>query len=108
MELPTYKGPRFKRVALTIWNSVQAFVFEAGKIIVAISVVLWVLASYGPGDSMSKVAGRVRVENPQLSGIPLSNKIASEKLENSYAGHFGKFIEPVIRPLGYDWKIGLP
>jgi ferrous iron transport protein B len=107
MELPTYKGPRFKHVALTIWNSVQAFVFEAGKIIVAISVVLWVLASYGPGDSMSKVADQVRVENPQLSGIPLSNKIASEKLENSYAGHFGKFIEPVIRPLGYDWKIGI-
>lgn len=107
MELPTYKGPRFKHVALTIWNSVQAFVFEAGKIIVAISVVLWVLASYGPGDSMAKVADRVHVENPQLTGIALSNKIASEKLENSYAGHFGKFIEPVIRPLGYDWKIGI-
>jgi ferrous iron transport protein B len=107
MELPTYKGPRFKHVALTIWNSVQAFVFEAGKIIVAISVVLWVLASYGPGDSMAKIGDRVTVENPQLNGIALSNKIASEKLENSYAGHFGKFIEPAIRPLGYDWKIGI-
>jgi ferrous iron transport protein B len=107
MELPTYKGPRFKHVALTIWNSVNAFVFEAGKIIVAISIVLWVLASYGPGESMGKVAEQVKQANPNLTGIPLSNKIASEKLENSYAGHFGKFIEPAIRPLGYDWKIGI-
>jgi ferrous iron transport protein B len=107
MELPTYKGPRFKHVALTIWNSVNAFVFEAGKIIVAISIVLWVLASYGPGDEISKAEARVRQENPTLTGIGLENKISSEKLENSYAGHFGKFIEPAIRPLGYDWKIGI-
>ncbi|MFM1821645.1 MAG: hypothetical protein RLZZ402_2004 [Bacteroidota bacterium] len=107
MELPTYKGPRFKHVALTIWNSVNAFVFEAGKIIVAISIVLWVLASYGPGEEISKAEARIRLENPTLTGIGLENKISAEKLENSYAGHFGKFIEPAIRPLGYDWKIGI-
>lgn len=107
MELPTYKSPRFKHVALTIWNSVNAFVFEAGKIIVAISIVLWVLASYGPGDEIAKAEARIRLENPTLTGLGLENKISGEKLENSYAGHFGKFIEPAIRPLGYDWKIGI-
>jgi ferrous iron transport protein B len=107
MELPTYKSPRFKHVALTIWNSVNAFVFEAGKIIVAISIVLWVLASYGPGEEIAKAEARIRQENPTLTGLGLENKISAEKLENSYAGHFGKFIEPAIRPLGYDWKIGI-
>lgn len=107
MELPTYKGPRFKHMALSIYNSVQAFVFEAGKIIVAISIVLWVLASYGPGDSLASVEQTVRQANPTLSETSLANKVAAEKLEQSYAGHFGHFIEPVIKPLGYDWKIGI-
>ncbi len=107
MELPTYKSPRFKHISISILNSVKAFVFEAGKIIVAISIVLWVLASYGPGDSFSQVELNVKKHYPSLTGVELSNKIASEKLENSYAGHFGKFIEPAIRPLGYDWKIGI-
>ncbi len=82
MELPTYKGPRFKHVALTIWNSVNAFVFEAGKIIVAISIVLWVLASYGPGDKIAQSEARVRQENPTLQGVELANKISAQKLEN--------------------------
>jgi ferrous iron transport protein B len=86
---------------------VKAFVFEAGKVIVAISIILWVLASYGPGNSMEDASNRIKIQNPNLSGVELSNKIAGEKLENSYAGHFGKFIEPAIRPLGYDWKIGI-
>ena len=107
MELPTYKGPRFKHVAMTIFNSVNAFVFEAGKIIVAISIVLWVLASYGPGDKIAESEARIRLENPTLQGVKLQNKISADKLENSYAGHFGHFVEPVIRPLGYDWKIGI-
>jgi ferrous iron transport protein B len=107
MELPTYKGPRFKHMALSIYNSVQAFVFEAGKIIVAISIVLWVLASYGPGDSLASVEQSVRQANPTLPETALANKVAAEKLEQSYAGHFGHFIEPIIKPLGYDWKIGI-
>ncbi|MEA5138945.1 ferrous iron transport protein B [Arcicella rigui] len=107
MELPSYKGPRFAHVALTILNSTKAFVFEAGKIIVAISIVLWVLASYGPGDAMIEAEKKVKTENPTLTGIDLENKIASQKLENSYAGVFGKTIEPAIKPLGYDWKIGI-
>ena len=107
MELPSYKSPKFSHVLLTILNSTKAFVFEAGKIIVAISIVLWVLASYGPGDSMQRVEIQVKTQNPTLSGIELTNKISSQKLENSYAGYFGKLIEPAIKPLGYDWKIGI-
>jgi ferrous iron transport protein B len=107
MELPSYKGPRFSHVLFTIWNSTKAFVFEAGKIIVAISIVLWVLASYGPGDAIEQAEINVKMQNPTLSGIDLKNKIAAQKLENSYAGLFGKFIEPAIKPLGYDWKIGI-
>ena len=107
MELPSYKTPRFSHVLLTILNSTKAFVFEAGKVIVAISIVLWVLASYGPGDAIEQAEIYVKVQNPTLSGIELQNKISSQKLENSYAGRFGKLIEPAIKPLGYDWKIGI-
>ena len=107
MELPTYKSPRFKHIALSIYNSVKAFVFEAGKIIVAISIVLWVVASYGPGDSLANVEKTVRDSNPTLDESAIVNKVAAEKLEQSYAGHFGHFIEPIIKPLGYDWKIGI-
>ncbi|MFD2570236.1 ferrous iron transport protein B [Spirosoma soli] len=107
MELPTFKLPRWNHVGLTVWESVRSFVWEAGRIILAISIILWVLASYGPGDSLEKVEQRVRQQNPTLTGDQLDNRIASERLEASYAGHFGHFIEPVIRPLGYDWKIGI-
>jgi len=107
MELPTYKGPRFKHIFISIMNSVKAFVFEAGKIIVAISVVLWVMASYGPGEQFDRIEQEVRAANPQMPSHELNNKVASEKLEQSYAGYFGKTLEPFIKPLGYDWKIGI-
>ncbi len=107
MELPTYKGPRFEHVMISIINSVKAFVFEAGKVIVAISIILWVLASYGPGNAMQLAENKVVAENPTMPKNELQNKIASQRLEYSYAGYFGKTIEPIIKPLGYDWKIGI-
>lgn len=107
MELPTFKLPRWNHVALTIWESVRAFVWEAGRVILAISIILWVLASYGPGDSMEQAEKQVRQQSPTVTTEELQNRIASERLEASYAGRFGHFIEPVIRPLGYDWKIGI-
>ncbi|QJW89358.1 ferrous iron transport protein B [Spirosoma taeanense] len=107
MELPTFKLPRWNHVGLTVWESVRAFVWEAGRVILAISIILWVLASYGPGDALERVETQVRQQNPALADDELQNRIASERLEASYAGHFGHFIEPVIRPLGYDWKIGI-
>jgi len=107
MELPTFKLPRWNHVGLTVWESVRAFVWEAGRVILAISIILWVLASYGPGDDMQQAEEAVRREQPTLSSDDLNNRIASERLEASYAGKFGHFIEPAIRPLGYDWKIGI-
>lgn len=107
MELPTYKKPRWTQVFYTILEKVKTFVFEAGKVIVAISIVLWVLSSYGPGENFSKVEEHVKQENPTMSTHELERKVASQKLQNSYAGIFGRFIEPAIKPLGYDWKIGI-
>jgi len=109
MELPTYRVPRWKNVGLTIVEKTKAFVFEAGKVILAISIVLWVLASYGPSDRMARAEADVRaqVQTSSLTQQELEDKVASVKLEHSYAGIIGKTIEPVIKPLGYDWKIGI-
>ncbi|GAB2462602.1 ferrous iron transport protein B [Hymenobacter qilianensis] len=109
MEFPVYRWPRWKNVGITIVEKVKTFVFQAGKVIVAISVILWVLASYGPGDALDKAEQQARVTavQQQLTPEETDNRIASEKLENSYAGLFGRTLEPAIRPLGFDWKIGI-
>lgn len=109
MELPTYRLPRWPNVGYTIVEKTKAFVFEAGKIIMAISIVLWVLASYGPGDKLSNARQYVVAQTASqgLSDEGLEDKIAAYKLENSYAGVIGKALEPAIKPLGYDWKIGI-
>ena len=86
MELPVYRMPRWKNAGITMVQKARVFVTDAGKIILLISVILWALSSYGPGEN----------------GRP-----SQSALENSYAGIVGKSIEPVIRPLGYDWKIGI-
>lgn len=109
MELPTYRWPKWSNVGYTIVDKTKAFVFEAGKIILAIAIVLWVLASYGPGDHMERAEEYVlqESENLRLTEQGLDDRVAAYKLEHSYAGILGKSIEPVIRPLGYDWKIGI-
>ena len=109
MEMPTYRMPLWKNVGLAIVEKTKAFVFDAGKVILAISIVLWVLASFGPGDRMEKAEETVlkQSENLRLTEQGLAARVASYKLENSYAGMIGKAIEPVIRPLGFDWKIGI-
>lgn len=107
IEMPSYKIPLFKNVAITVLEKTKTFIFEAGRIILAISIILWVLASYGPGDNFNNAKTIVKTENPSISDIELEDKIASYKLEHSYIGIIGKTIEPVIKPLGYDWKIGI-
>ena len=109
MELPTYRLPKWSNVGYTIVEKTKAFVIEAGKVIMAISIILWVLASYGPGDKLSNARENVLTEtqNLRLTEQGLEDRIAAYKLENSYAGVIGKAIEPAIRPLGYDWKIGI-
>ncbi|HZW62607.1 MAG TPA: ferrous iron transport protein B [Flavobacteriaceae bacterium] len=109
VEMPNYKMPLFKNVAFTVIEKTKSFVFGAGKIILAISIILWFLASYGPGDNFNNAEEIVSTHYAQdtLSADALQQKIASFKLENSFIGITGRAIEPAIRPLGYDWKIGI-
>ncbi len=109
VEMPNYKFPLLKNVALTVIEKTKSFVFGAGKIILAISILLWFLASYGPGKEFSNAEAIVTSEyaNQNLTQVELQQKIASQKLEHSFIGVTGRTIEPLISPLGYDWKIGI-
>ena len=107
VEMPNYRIPILRNVGITVYNKTKSFVFEAGKIILAISVLLWVLASNGPGSSFGNAEEIVRQDTTLLNQAELEQKISAYKLEHSYLGRAGKFIEPAIAPLGYDWKIGI-
>lgn len=109
LEMPAYKTPRWGNVGIEVFEKVKIFVLDAGKIILAISIILWALASFGPGDDMEKYAKEVPlpVVQTEEAMIDYETRVASTKLEHSYMGHMGKFIEPVIEPLGYDWKMGI-
>ncbi|HPI81432.1 MAG TPA: ferrous iron transporter B, partial [Cyclobacteriaceae bacterium] len=109
MELPTYRMPKWSNVGLTIVAKTKTFVFEAGKIILAVSIVLWVLASYGPSRQMGQAESVVdaQIRNHVAPPGNRESLLKAYRLEHSYAGIIGKAIEPAIAPLGYDWKIGI-
>ena len=109
VEMPNYKIPLIKNVAITVIEKTKAFVFGAGKIILAISIILWFLASFGPGEQFNNAEEIVKkeFESQNLNDIELHSKISSHKLEHSFIGIIGRSIEPIISPLGYDWKIGI-
>lgn len=111
VEMPGYKVPLFKNVAINVLEKTKAFVFGAGKIILAISIVLWFLGSHGPGanfeNAQSIVKKNLEEKNRPFGRAQLEDAVSAYKLENSYMGIIGKSIEPAIRPLGYDWKIGI-
>ena len=109
LEMPDYKLPRWQNVGITVWEKIKVFVWDAGKIIIAISIVLWGLATFGPSDRMEMAGAEAQTEAMKLNLDEESTNrlVASAKLENSYIGIMGKTIEPVIAPLGYDWKIGI-
>jgi len=109
LELPSYKSPRWGNVGITVLEKVKVFVFDAGKVILAVSILLWGLATFGPADDMKMEVQKVEKSDAfqQLSKEEQEQLIASTKLQNSYIGHFGQAIEPVIAPIGYDWKIGV-
>jgi len=107
VEMPNYKLPLLKNIGITVWEKTKTFITEAGKIILAISIILWVLGSNGPGENFSKAEQIIKTNNAELDQETLTNKINSFKLEHSYIGILGKSIEPIISPLGYDWKIGI-
>jgi ferrous iron transport protein B len=109
MELPVYRMPRWSNVGLTMYEKVKTFVFEAGKVIIAVSIVLWVLGTYGPPGRQAAAEKQYLSSQytQKYSPEEISRLQSSVKLENSYAGILGKAIEPAIKPLGFDWKIGI-
>ena len=109
IEMPNYKLPIFKNVVITVIEKTKSFVFGAGKIILAISIILWFLASYGPGKDFNNAEEIVTTKfaDANLSSEDLEKEIDAYKLEHSFIGLTGRGIEPIIRPLGYDWKIGI-
>ncbi|MFY7740667.1 MAG: ferrous iron transport protein B [Flavobacterium sp.] len=111
VEMPSYKIPLFKNVAINVLEKTKAFVFGAGKIILALSIILWFLGSHGP-DKDFKNAQKIVEQEVYSSPIPINpsvipDRVSEYKLEHSFIGYIGKSIEPVIKPLGYDWKIGI-
>ena len=109
LEIPNLKAPVWRNVGFTVLEKIKIFVFDAGKIILAISIILWFMASYGPGNEIEKSSQElIKSEAFKASNSEEQQSLKSSvMLEHSYIGHLGKFIEPVIEPLGYDWKIGI-
>ena len=109
LELPVYRSPRWKNALTTMVEKARIFVLQAGKIIMVISLLLWVLSSYGPKQKMAAVTTKYQqlIQANPLQKNELNKQRKTELLQNSFAGTLGKAIEPAIRPLGYDWKIGI-
>lgn len=107
VEMPSYKVPMFKNVALNVLEKTKAFVTGAGKIILALSVILWFLGSHGSSNFDHAEQIITKNNKKPLTQQVKEDKINAFKLENSYIGIMGKTIEPAIKPLGYDWKIGI-
>jgi len=106
LEMPSYQWPSIKNVLLVLLEKTKIFVFDAGKVILIISIILWGLVSFGPGNAMDTIDQKIELAEQNNEEV-LVNKLTAERLEYSYAGYLGKGIEPVIRPLGFDWKIGI-
>lgn len=111
MELPGYKLPVWHNMVITLYDKGKAFVVNAGKIIVAVSIILWALASFGPSAQMKQIDAKYAAQLDTTTSPTLAQEIQTkkdaERLQASYAGEFGKLIEPAIKPLGFDWKIGI-
>jgi len=109
LELPVYRGPRWKNIFLTMIEKAKIFVVDAGKVILIISLILWALSSYGPPSKMHRVTAEYeqKAKLEKIDPSLLDKEKQAALLENSYAGILGKAIAPVIEPLGYDWKIGI-
>ena len=109
LELPTYRAPRWKNALTTMIEKAKIFVFDAGKVIMMISLLLWALSTYGPKEKMAGVTAKYEqlIKNNPQNAAELNKQRKTELLQSSFAGTVGKAIEPAIRPLGYDWKIGI-
>jgi ferrous iron transport protein B len=109
LELPVYRAPRWKNMFTTMWEKARIFLKDAGQVIIIISLILWALSSYGPHKGMQAVRDKYAVlkHNDSTHKEAYERQEKSDLLANSYAGRLGKSIEPVISPIGFDWKIGI-
>ena len=109
IEMPAYKAPILKNVLLNMYEKVVSYIVGAGKIILALSVVIWFLGSHGPSATFGNAEEIIteKHKNDGLTANQLADEVAGYQLENSYIGLAGKAIEPVFRPLGYDWKVSI-
>lgn len=109
LELPVYRSPRWNNMLITMLQKAKIFIVDAGKVIMLISLILWALSSFGPGNRMENVAASYdrQIQQQPAQQAALEQQKRTAMLESSYAGILGKAIEPVIQPLGYDWKIGV-
>jgi ferrous iron transport protein B len=110
MELPVYRAPRWKNALITMYEKAKIFIVDAGKVILVIALILWAMATYGPPGRMDEVDKKYDSISTLQQGkltVEQEEQKATDRLEQSYAGILGKSIEPAIRPLGYDWKMGI-
>ncbi|CEN33084.1 ferrous iron transport protein B [Capnocytophaga cynodegmi] len=108
-EMPNYKVPLWRNVAITVYDKTKSFVLGAGKIILAISIILWFLGSHGMGEKYNNIENEATTlaQQQQWDEAQTAHFIESSQLEYSYLGYIGKAIEPIFKPLGYDWKISI-
>jgi ferrous iron transport protein B len=111
MELPPYRMPSWRSVLSTVQSRCLLFLRKAGTVILAVSILLWFLASYPRGGpevrALETQAAQAHAAGQTERTQDLESKIAGESLRNSFAGRAGRLLEPVIQPLGFDWKIGI-
>ena len=110
MELPVYRFPQPKNISIMVINKVKVFIKDAGKIILALSIILWFLSSHSSDSQFSELTTKqitLQQQPATAQNDSLLNQLATKKLELSYVGKLGHFIEPLIKPLGFDWKIGI-
>ena len=108
MELPPYRLPTLKSVLIHMWNRAVLYLRKAGTVILAISIIMWALFTFPQNPKLSKDYATLKAQaTTQEERVALANQEAAERLAKSYAGRFGKLIEPVLKPLGFDWRIGI-
>ncbi len=110
MEMPVYRWPQFRNIMIMVYNKVKVFVLEAGKVILAISIILWFMSTHGAGEEYRRLTQAEKTLSSELHPAENSvtlEQVKAQRFEHSYIGRLGNFIEPAIAPLGYDWKIGI-
>ena len=109
IEMPTYKVPLVRNVLLTVYEKSKAFVVNAGKIIFFMTVLIWFLQTHGLSDKYRNAETHTQQMAAQYGWDEEQKEhyLLSYRTENSLLGNMGKFVEPVFRPLGYDWKISI-